>query len=100
MERRLRVVADGLSVVITGIAREGWDGLTDACPACGGREFEHVSTAGGRYELQNGTAVLRSELWDADRSLFARCRECGEILYKHPAFELVFGPDADRVAGG
>lgn len=99
MERNLRVVADSQSFVITGVVREGWDGLTDACPACGGREFEHVSTAGGRYGMRDGIAVLRSELWDADRPLFTRCRECGETLYKHPAFELLFGPDSGGVAG-
>lgn len=100
MERSIRVVVDGQSFVITGLDRDEWDGLNDACPDCGGREFEHLSTAGGRYGVQEGTVVLRSELWDADRPLFTRCRECGEVLYKHPAFDLVFGPDADRVVGG
>jgi hypothetical protein len=98
MERSLRVVADGQSFVITGVDRNEWEELTDACPACGGREFDHLSTSGGHYGVQNGTAVLRSDLWDADRSLFTRCRECGEILHKHPAFDLLFGPDADAIA--
>ena len=36
---------------------------------------------------------MRSDFWDADRSLFTQCRECREILYKHPAFNLLFPLD-------
>jgi len=36
---------------------------------------------------------MRSDFWDAEQSLFTRCRECREILYKHPAFDLLFPSD-------
>lgn len=95
MERTLRVVDGDRSFAITGIERDDWDSLRDPCPDCGAREFEHVSTSGGRYGVREESVVLRSDLWDAERSLFARCRACGTVLYKHPAFALRFGPDAD-----
>ncbi|MFA1610765.1 hypothetical protein [Halobellus rubicundus] len=99
MERRLRVVAGGRSVTITGVERGEWDRLSDPCPDCGGREFAHVGTAGARYGVRNGGVVRRADIWDAERPLFTRCRACGAVLYKHPAFVLRFDPRADGVVG-
>jgi formate dehydrogenase maturation protein FdhE len=99
MTRTLRVVGDDRSFTITGVERGEWEGMDDACPACGGREFDHVATAGGHYGVRDGTAVLRSDFWDADRAVRTRCRDCGTVLHKHPAFDLLFGPDADGGAG-
>jgi len=64
--------------------------MNDPCPECGGLEFNHFSVSGGHYGARDSAVVMRSDFWDADQSLFTRCRECREILYKHPAFDLLF----------
>ena len=51
------------------------------------------SVSGGHYGSRDSTVVMRSDFWDAEQSLFTRCREYREILYKHPAFELLFPSD-------
>jgi len=95
MERALRVDDGDRSFTISGVDRDDWDGLADPCPACGGREFDHVATAGGRYGVRDGAVVSRSDFWDAERALWTRCRGCERILYKHPAADLLFDPGED-----
>lgn len=91
MESPIRVIGqDGMVREITGIDREGWDGINDSCPDCGGCEFDHFTATGGHFG-RRGTAVIeRTDYWDAKCQLFTRCRDCDEVLYKHPAFDLLF----------
>ena len=95
MTRRLQVVGDDRSFTITGVDSDEWEGMRDPCPTCGSRGFEHVSARGGYYGVRDGIVVLRSDVWDADRAIRTRCRACGTVLHKHPAFDLLFdhGPD-------
>ena len=94
MKRTLRVVSEDRSFTIAGVETDEWEGMSDPCPTCGGRGFEHVSAGGGYYGVRDGTVVLRSDCWDADRALRTRCRVCGTMLHKHPAFDLLFDLDA------
>lgn len=96
MEIHVRIILDdGTEHSIVGISREDWSGLGDPCPECGHREFNHFTSAGGLYGPYQGAVVERSDFWDANRPLFTRCRSCREILYQHPAFELLY-PVGDR----
>ncbi|WP_139136210.1 hypothetical protein [Haladaptatus sp. W1] len=90
MELPIRVIdADDNERKISGINRDDWTDMTDPCPECGGQEFNHFSTSGGYYGSRDTTVVLRSDFWDAEQSLFTRCRNCRKILFKHPAFDLL-----------
>ena len=94
MRYSVRVIdEEGNEQTISGVRREDWEDLTDPCPECGGREFDHLSTSGGHYGAHDSTVVLRADFWDADHPLLTRCRDCRETLYKHPAFDLLFEPD-------
>jgi len=96
MEISMRVVdEDEKEQIISGVSREDWESITDPCPECGGYEFNHVTTSGGHYGSSDSAVILRSDFWDVDRSLFTRCRNCREILYKHPAFDLLFNLNDD-----
>ncbi|MFD1600463.1 hypothetical protein [Halobellus rarus] len=96
MELSIRVIDEnGNEQTISGVKRENWENMTDSCPECGGREFNHFSTSGGHYGTNDSAVVLRSDFWDAERPLFTRCRDCREILYKHPAFDLLVNSDED-----
>ncbi|MDL0118288.1 hypothetical protein PNQ29_08390 [Halobacterium salinarum] len=81
---------------LTGIEREDWTGMSDPCPECGGQEFNHISTSGGRYGRRDGAVVMRSDFWGVEKPLFTRCRDCRETLYKHPAFDLLFEINGDH----
>jgi len=88
---------DGNEQTIFGVKREDWDDMNDPCPECGGIKFNHFSVSGGHYGTCGSAVVMRSDFWDADQSLFTRCHECCEILYKHPAFDLIFSSnDTDK----
>lgn len=78
---------------ISGVKRDDWESMNDPCPECGGLEFNHFSVSGGHYGSRDSAVVMRSDFWDAEQSLFTRCRECREILYKHPVFDLLFPSD-------
>ncbi|WP_139231265.1 hypothetical protein [Halostagnicola kamekurae] len=94
MSRSLRVIdEDGIEQEINGIKRDDWKNLNDPCPNCGGCEFNHLSTSGGHYGKRDTAIVMRSDFWNVDQPLFTRCRDCREILYKHPAFDLLFEAD-------
>lgn len=96
MEFSIRILdANGNERELSGVKRDDWEGMNDSCPECGGREFNHVLTSGGHYGLRDGAVVMRSDFWDIDQSLFTQCRDCREILYKHPAYELIFKFEGD-----
>jgi len=91
MRLQIRVIRDdGTECIIEGIARDDWNSLHDRCPECGNREFDHFRASGGHYGPNENTVVERSDFWDAKLPLYTRCRSCREILYKHPAFELLY----------
>jgi len=75
---------------ITAICHDEWRDMADPCPECGVRTFRHVSTIGGRYECTDGVPTRRAEYWDAEKALFTQCLDCDAVLYKHPAFDLLF----------
>jgi len=87
--------ANGDEHELTCVDRDDWDSLSDPCPECGGQGFTHISTSGGRYGPQDETVVMRSDFWDVERPLFTRCRDCREVVYRHPAFDLLFEIDLD-----
>ncbi|WP_144050369.1 hypothetical protein [Halorubrum persicum] len=94
MRLSIRVIdQDGTEQIITGIKRDDWENMNDPCPECGDVEFNHFSVSGGHYGSRDSAVVMRSDFWDADQSLFTSCRECREILYKHPAFDLLFSSE-------
>lgn len=95
MEETIRVIRDDTAQEIVGVKRDDWNGLADPCPECGHTEFNHFKSAGGHYGPYQGAVVERTDFWDANRSLYTRCRECGEILYKHPAFDLLYPVDGE-----
>ena len=91
MEDSIQVTReDGTTKEIVGVDRDDWDGLSDPCPVCGSCEFDHFATTGGHFGRQGTAVIERTDYWDAKRQLFTRCRGCDEVLYKHPAFDLLF----------
>ncbi|MFA9427120.1 hypothetical protein [Natronorubrum sp. A-ect3] len=96
METRIRVTdEDGKETEITGVNRNDWDGLSESCPECGSDEFDHFEVTGGHYGKQGKAIIERTDYWSAKQSLFTQCKSCGEVLYKHPAFDLLFDLDGD-----
>jgi Zn finger protein HypA/HybF involved in hydrogenase expression len=96
MNLRLRIIHDdGTEHNIEGIMRADWDSLTDPCPKCGGQEFDYFQVSGGHYGSHQGTIIERKDFWDANQPLFTRCRDCDEILYKHPAFDLLYSVEGN-----
>lgn len=90
MERELTVRDGEYERSITGIEHAEWDGMGTPCPGCGSREYRHFETAGGRYGVRQGALVRRSDYWGTARNLYTQCLECDDVLYKHPAFDLLF----------
>lgn len=78
------------------VIRADWEGLSEPCPECGTQEFDHFEVVGGHYGAFGAAVIERTDFWDAKRPLFTKCRGCGEALYKHPAFDLLFGSEDDR----
>ena len=100
MARRLRVLDEaGGESIIEGVERGDWEGLADPCPVCGARSFRHVEARGGRYEHSGGQTRLRSDYWDAKRVLSTACLNCGTVLSKHPAVDLLFERSPTSDAG-
>lgn len=97
MEVTIRVIRDDETEHrIGGVKRDDWHGLGDPCPECGHDGFDHFESNGGHYGPHQGAVVERTDYWDANRRLFSRCRGCGEVLYKHPAFELLYPLDGEE----
>ncbi|MFB6252683.1 MAG: hypothetical protein ABEI27_13550 [Halobellus sp.] len=90
MKRTVRVeTADG-EFTITAVRREDWSDMREPSPACGGREFDHVSTTGGHYGQRSTVVVLRAHTCDAEQAFLTRCRGCGVVLDRHAAVDLLF----------
>lgn len=68
-----------------------WDGLSDPCPECEGEEFNHIEYNGGHYGQYQGTVVERTDYWDQKGSLYTECLDCGEVLFKNPAYDVLRG---------
>ena len=79
---------------ITGIQHPDWESMEEKCPECGECEYRHFTADGGRYGLHQATVIMRSDYWDANRTLLTQCLSCDEILYKHPAFDLLYQTDS------
>lgn len=71
------------------IERDDWDNISDPCPECSGTEFEHVQYEGGHYGQYQGTVIQRTDYWDHKGSLYTACKDCDEILYKNPAYDVL-----------
>jgi hypothetical protein len=71
------------------ILREDWDGMMDPCPECDGTEFDHLQYSGGQYGQENQTVIERADYWDQKGSLYTACKECDEVLFKHPAYDII-----------
>lgn len=93
MQTTFTLVGSDIREQISGIKRDDWHDMSDPCPECGGREFNHLSTTGGHYGSQDTAIVMRSDFWGVEQRLFTCCRDCHEILHKHPAFDLLFNLD-------
>ena len=93
MKQQIRVIREnGVESRIERIDRDDWDGVDDPCPNCGTREFNHYTASGGHFGQQGTNIVERTDFWNSERKLFTQCRHCDEVLYKHPAFDLLFEP--------
>lgn len=71
--------------VINPVDRDDWDGINDECPECGGTRYE--STNYDTTIFEDGTDV--NDRWAKAGNLFVECLECGEILHKHPAYDVL-----------
>jgi hypothetical protein len=75
---------------IAAIRHPEWERMDEPCPECGEHEFRHFSSDGGQYGAHGGTVILRSDYWDTNRELFTQCLGCDAVLYKHPAYDLLY----------
>jgi hypothetical protein len=79
----------GTTILGEYILREDWDSMSDPCPICGGGDFSHVQYRGGHYSQSQGTIVERNDYWYQQGGLYTSCKNCGEILFKSPAFDIL-----------
>lgn len=63
--------------------------MTDPCPECGGTEFDHMQYEGGHYGQYQDTVIQRTDYWDQHGSLYTACKDCDEVLYKNPAYDVL-----------
>ena len=71
------------------IEREDWEGMIEPCPECEGTEFDHVRYEGGHYGQYGDTVIERTDYWYQHGSLYTACKDCDEVLYKHPAYDML-----------
>lgn len=104
MDRELRVIDEaGTESRIRGTRRPDWDGLGAPCPDCGAETVRHFGAVGGRYgpaQGEDAAVVRRSDYWDARHPLFTQCLGCDLVLYRHPAFDLLYGENVPGAAEG
>ena len=81
---------------IESIEREDWDSMQDPCPECTGTEFDHVRYEGGHYGQQENAIIERTDYWYQQGSLYTACKSCDEVLYKHPAYDLLEAVETDE----
>jgi len=67
-----------------------WENLGDPCPECGTTEYRHFTAEGGCYGIKKDAVVRRSDYWGTERSLMTQCLSCELVLYRHPAFDLLY----------
>jgi hypothetical protein len=58
--------------------------MTDPCPECGGTEFDHMQYEGGHYGQ-----IERTDYWYQHGSFYTACKDCDEVLYKNPAYNML-----------
>ncbi|QUJ74983.1 MULTISPECIES: hypothetical protein [Haloarcula] len=75
---------------ITEEQHSDWEQLGDPCPECGTTEYRHFTAEGGRYGIKEDAVIRRSDYWGAERSLMTQCLSCELVLYRHPAFDLLY----------
>jgi len=81
---------EGESVLeIEYIEREDWEGMIEPCPECEGTEFDHVRYEGGHYGQYEDTVIERTDYWYQHGSLYTACKDCDEVLHKHPAYDVL-----------
>ena len=71
------------------IERSDWEGLSDECPECEGSEYNHMRFQAGLFGQYQGGVIERKDYWDQKGSLYTECIGCDEVLYKHPAYDLI-----------
>ena len=71
------------------IDHEEWDGMEDPCPECDSTEFDHIRYEGGHYGQYHGTVIERTDYCDQKGSLYTACYDCGEVLCKSPAYDVL-----------
>ena len=97
MNLELRVIdEDGDEFRIRGVDHPDWDGLGAVCPRCGAGEQRRFFAEGGRYGIREGAWVRRSDYWGSRTELLVACLGCNLVLYRHPAFELLYGGEGDE----
>lgn len=79
----------GTTILGEYILHEDWDDMNDPCPVCGGRDFDHVQYRGGHYGRYRETIVERTDYWYQQGGLYTSCKNCGEVLFKNPAFDIL-----------
>lgn len=79
------------------VERGDWDGMTDPCPDCQGTEFDHVRYEGGHYGQHQGTVIQLTDYWDQKGSLYTACKNCNEVLYKNPAYDVLEAVETGEV---
>lgn len=63
--------------------------MAEPCPECDGTEFDHMNYEGGHFGHYQDAVIERTDYWDQKGSLYTACRGCGEVLFKHPAYDIV-----------
>lgn len=71
------------------IARSDWVGMSDACPKCGEGEFKQISYSVLLYSRYDDAIIECKDYWFLKGSLYTECYDCDEILFKHPAYDIV-----------
>ena len=89
-ERSWSLQGSGVDSEVELLQRTDWDGLEDPCPECGHTEFDHVHTSGGHYgQGPDGTPVCRADFNNLRLTLLTTCKNCDEVLFKHPSADLL-----------
>lgn len=94
MERTLTVLSADGRESISGVERDDWAGFREGCPDCGADRYRRFAASGDRIGVREGTIDRRGDYWGSDVLLLATCLDCGSVLHRHPAFELLYGRES------
>lgn len=83
------LVSDEDALELEYISRNDWVSMADPCPECHGTEFNHIQYEGGHYGQHEDTVIERTDYWDQKGSLYITCKDCDEVLYKNPAYDVL-----------